>query len=221
MSELLNQRIVILRTPALRATRDPFDGPGASELETAAQSFAERAVGMTVERDENPTSSTINAPQNDPTVLSFAPAMPMKLIEALEADTAPAAAVTWGVKAVGADISPFTGSGVNRFGPGAGIDATHPAFAGVDLVTKSRAPAAPMTTNGHGTHCAETIFGRDLGGPADRLARGVQKAVIGKVLGGPEWRQQRHTCLGNAVGSRQWRPRHLHVIGNGPPRLGG
>jgi hypothetical protein len=37
--------------------------------------------------------------------------MPMKLIEPLEADAAPAASVTWGVKAVGADTSPFTGAG--------------------------------------------------------------------------------------------------------------
>jgi subtilisin family serine protease len=188
MSERLNQNIVILRAPALRATRDPFDGPSAPGLESAVQGVAERAVGMTVERDENPSSSTINALRNDPTVLSFAPTMPMKLIEPLKADAAPAAApVTWGVKAVGADTSPFTGAGVTVSVLDTGIDADHPAFAGVDLVTKDFTGAGSAEDdNGHGTHCAGTIFGRDLGGQRIGVARGVQRALIGKVLGGPD-----------------------------------
>lgn len=187
MSERLNQNIVILRAPALRATRDPFDGPSAPGLESAVQGVAERAVGMTVERDENPSSSTINALRNDPTVLSFAPTMPMKLIEPLEANAAPAAPVTWGVKAVGADTSPFTGAGVTVSVLDTGIDADHPAFAGVDLVTKDFTGAGSAEDdNGHGTHCAGTIFGRDLAGQRIGVARGVQRALIGKVLGGPD-----------------------------------
>jgi subtilisin family serine protease len=187
MSEKLNQKIVILRAPALRATRDPFEGPSAAGLESAVQGVAERAVGMTVERDENPSSSTINALRNDPTVLGFAPTMPMKLIEPLEADAAPSdAPATWGVKAVGADTTPFTGAGVTVSVLDTGIDADHPAFAGVDLVTKDFTGAGSAEDdNGHGTHCAGTIFGRDVGGQRIGVARGVQKALIGKVLGGP------------------------------------
>ena len=165
MPDLFNQKIVILRAPSLRATRDPFDGPGAPGLESAAQSIAERAVGMTVETIDNPSSSAINALRNDPTVLSIPPTMPMKLIEPLKADAAPAAAVTWGVKAVGADTSPFTGAGVTVSVLDTGIDAAHPAFAGVNLVTKDFTGAGSADDdNGHGTHCAGTIFGRDLNG---------------------------------------------------------
>jgi subtilisin family serine protease len=186
MPELLKQKIVVLRAPALRATRDPFDGPAARGLETAGQNIAERAVGMTVELDENPSDGTINALQSDPTVLGFAPTMPMKLIEPFAADAAPAADVTWGVKAVGADTSPFTGAGVTVSVLDTGIDADHPAFAGVNLVTKDFTGAGSAEDdNGHGTHCAGTIFGRDLDGQRIGVARGVQKAVIGKVLGGP------------------------------------
>jgi hypothetical protein len=65
MSTLLNQKIVILRAPALGATRDPFDGPGAAPgLESAVRNIGERAVGMTVEKDENPSSSTLKALRN-------------------------------------------------------------------------------------------------------------------------------------------------------------
>ena len=37
--------------------------------------------------------------------------------------------------------------------------------------------------DGHGTHCAGTIFGRDVDGRRIGIATGVQKALIGKVLG--------------------------------------
>lgn len=141
---------------------------------------------MTVELDENPSDDTVKALQNDPTVLGFAPAMPMKLIEPFAADAAPAAAVTWGVKAVGADASPFTGAGVTVSVLDTGIDADHPAFAGVNLVTKDFTGAgSAKDDHGHGTHCAGTIFGRDLDGQRIGVAPGVQKALIAKVLGGP------------------------------------
>jgi subtilisin family serine protease len=184
MTSTLHQRFIILRAPALQATRDPFDGAGGA---ASTMAFAESAAGMTVERDDNPSSATINALQKDPTVLSFAPAMPMKLIEPLKAQTAPAAAATWGVKAVGADKSPFDGAGVTLAVLDTGINSTHPAFAGVDLVTKDFTGAGSAADdNGHGTHCAGTIFGRDIDGQRIGVARGVQKALIGKVLGGPK-----------------------------------
>ncbi|UYY83103.1 S8 family serine peptidase [Arthrobacter sp. YA7-1] len=67
-----------------------------------------------------------------------------------------------------------------------GIDADHPAFAGVQLTTKDFTGAGSAEDdNGHGTHCAGTIFGRDLDGQRIGVARGVKKALIGKVLGGP------------------------------------
>jgi subtilisin family serine protease len=45
---------------------------------------------------------------------------------------------------------------------------------------------------GHGTHCAGTIFGRDVAGQRIGIARGVTRALIGKVLddngsGRSEW----------------------------------
>src|SRR5688572_4541977 len=47
-------------------------------------------------------------------VVALAPVMPMKLIAPVEISqvTAPAAGPTWGVKAVRADTSPFTGAGI-------------------------------------------------------------------------------------------------------------
>lgn len=64
-----------------------------------------------------------------------------------------------------------------------GIDAGHPAFEGVELISRNFTQDAPEDLHGHGTHCAATIFGRDVGGQRIGVARGIRKALIGKVLG--------------------------------------
>jgi len=115
-----------------------------------------------------------------------APVMPMRLIEpvATNAEVAAAAGPAWGIKAVGADESPFDGSGIVVAVLDTGIDPNHPAFTGVDLGTrKNFTQEGDDDQHGHGTHCAGTFFGRDVNGTRIGVARGVKKAVIGKVLG--------------------------------------
>jgi subtilisin family serine protease len=118
-------------------------------------------------------------------VRAIAPVMPMKLIRPLGGAEVAAAAgqVAWGVKAVGADASPFDGSGVVVAVLDTGIDPTHPAFAGVQLERRNFTEAGEDDEDGHGTHCAGSIFGRDVNGTRIGIARGVGKALIGKVLG--------------------------------------
>jgi subtilisin family serine protease len=122
-----------------------------------------------------------------PDVLAIAPVIPMKLIApvAMSAQPEPAnATVTWGVRAVGADTSPFTGNGIVVAVLDTGIDPNHPAFAGVELVRKNFTDASDDDDHGHGTHCAGTIVGRAVNNTRIGVAPGVQKAMIGKVLGG-------------------------------------
>jgi subtilisin family serine protease len=121
---------------------------------------------------------------DDPEFEAAAPSMPMKLIgPTATAAASSAAGVAWGVTAVGADTSPFDGSGVVVAVLDTGIDATHPAFAGVNLIEKDFTGEGNGDRQGHGTHCAGTIFGRDVNGMRIGIARGVRKALIGKVLG--------------------------------------
>jgi subtilisin family serine protease len=98
-------------------------------------------------------------------------------------DPAAAGASTWGVAAVGADASPRSGAGVVVSILDTGIDAAHPAFTGVELIEEDFSDSGNGDGQGHGTHCAGTVFGRDVDSTRIGIAPGVTKALIGKVLG--------------------------------------
>jgi len=176
------QRHIILRT-ARPATRDPFLGPSAAPAGAAAAGPAEMKVDI-----DDIDLSKVSALTRQADVVAVAPAMPMKLVMPVatpaDAAAAPAAGTTtWGVTAVGADTSPFDGTGVIVAVLDTGIDKTHPAFAGVTITEKDFSGDGNGDTNGHGTHCAGTIFGRDVAGTRIGVARGVNQVLIGKVIG--------------------------------------
>lgn len=117
----------------------------------------------------------------DPQVAVATKKMPIKLIKPMGgADQS--AQPAWGIRAVGADKSDWTGKDVVVAVLDTGIDDDHPAFAGMDITAKDFTGAGAGDQVGHGTHCAGTIFGRDVDGERIGVARGVQSAFIGKVL---------------------------------------
>ena len=97
--------------------------------------------------------------------------------------TAAAPPISWGVEAVSALISPFDGSGVTVAVLDTGIDRSHPAFTEVEIVEEDFTGEGNGDRNGHGTHCAGTICGRDVNGTRIGVARGVTRLLVGKVLG--------------------------------------
>ncbi len=119
----------------------------------------------------------------DPEVVAISPEMPIALIRPFEVPEAEAATTAWGVEAVGAADTALTGAGVKVAVLDTGIDAGHPAFSGVALTQRDFSGSGDGDRNGHGTHCAGTIFGRDVAGTRIGVARGVDAALIGKVLG--------------------------------------
>lgn len=119
----------------------------------------------------------------DRTVVGVAPIMPTRLIQPFTADSDPSLATTWGISAVGADESRFDGAGIRVSILDTGIDADHAAFNGVELIEKDFSGSGNGDVQGHGTHCAGTVFGRDVDGIRIGVARGVETALIGKVLG--------------------------------------
>lgn len=123
--------------------------------------------------------------QRDPEVQVVAAPMPLKLIAPVGSPEVTPAATgnTWGVEAVHAHTSPFTGAGVVVAVLDTGINPNHVAFQGVQLEHRNFTQSPDDDEHGHGTHCAGTIFGRDVNGLRIGVARGVNKALIGKVLG--------------------------------------
>lgn len=119
----------------------------------------------------------------DPQVRALAPIMPTRLVPPVELSDAEASTTAWGITAVGADSSARTGAGVVVAILDTGIDAGHPAFAGVTLLEEDFTGSGNGDRQGHGTHCAGTVLGRDVGGTRIGVAPGVGKALVGKVLG--------------------------------------
>lgn len=67
---------------------------------------------------------------------------------------------TWGLQAVGADLSSYTGKGINLAVLDTGFDANHPDFAGRNVTTKSLVDGEDAAdSHGHGTHCIGTSCG--------------------------------------------------------------
>jgi subtilisin family serine protease len=172
---------IILRNPSI-ATHDVFLG---ANVAVAAETPAAASLKVEVEDIDR---QKIPAIARNRDVVAIAPAVPMRLVAPVAIEDAPALlaappAVPWGIRAVGADTTPFTGQGVVVAVLDTGIDAAHPAFAGVDLLQKDFTGEGDGDTQGHGTHCAGTIFGRASAGQRIGVAQGVERALIGKVIG--------------------------------------
>ncbi|SFM50514.1 S8 family peptidase [Nitrosomonas communis] len=173
----MKKNYIILRSPSA-ISRDTLLGP--PNLLTAEASMS-GSLSVEIEHIERRQIPALTEKRD---VLAVAPSIPMKLIAPLEVSAAPAAEdVAWGVKAVGADTSPFSGKDITVAVLDTGIDANHPAFAGVEIIEKDFTGEGNGDQHGHGTHCAGSIFGRTTEGKRIGVATGVNKALIGKVLG--------------------------------------
>lgn len=173
---MVSERYVVLRAPG-RASREVLG-------EVAGGAAGLQDVDVRVET-LGLTAGELRDAKRDPELLGVAPVMPVLLVKPLEAPE-PAAAGTgdtaWGVRAVGALDSLFTGEGVRVAVLDTGIDASHEAFRGKTIVQRDFTGEGDGDNNGHGTHCAGTIFGGTVGGLRIGVAPGISKAIIGKVL---------------------------------------
>lgn len=113
--------------------------------------------------------------------------MQTRLIEPLtwsEGEAAPPS--DWGLAAIGATTSPYTGEGITVAVLDTGILRTHPAFNHLNpeqILTRNFTGEDDLQPdgNGHGTHCAGIIFGK-LKDRRIGIAPGIERALIGKVL---------------------------------------
>ncbi len=207
-------RYIILRDLNPLSTRraTPRTGPAPLDFSFEIATRASRRAPADlpepgIEAATLPEHEAREAATRDPSVKEIARVMPTTLLAPVACDVDDAAglpAASWGIAATRADASQATGRGVSVAVLDTGIDIAHPAFQGVTLVKRDFTVEGGGSTgtaiethpnwdvNGHGTHCAGTIFGRDAGGTRIGIARGVTRALIAKVLddqgrGDTEW----------------------------------
>lgn len=178
---MMSNNYLVLRNIKVRGARSLFSGTRGRPLLNAFN---------TPEPPQPKTSTeTLNKNQlmdlgRDPEVIGIAPIMPIRLVAPIQTqDISPEEnKVSWGVKVTGAVGSPYSGKGVTVAVLDTGIDSSHEAFRGVQLIQKDFTTEGDGDKNGHGTHCAGTIFGRPKDGFRYSIAPGVQRALIGKIL---------------------------------------
>jgi subtilisin family serine protease len=180
----MSDTYTVLRDMGRSGTSEPFSG-GIEALDLGGGPVAPR-----IDRAEL-TKHEVRDLSRAPEVQAVAPVMPTTLVHPVSdddtgldhVDDAAPDGVAWGVTAVGADTSSRDGAGVTVAILDTGIDASHAAFAGMTLVQQDFSGTGDGDRQGHGTHCAGTVFGRDVEGTRIGVAPGVERALIGKVLG--------------------------------------
>ena len=178
---MATEEYVLLRAPGVKAT-DVLAG-------TQGIPAGLSVKDVNVERRDLTSAEVLEA-RNEPEMLGVAPRMPVQLVRPLQQKEAPgpgaaaadAGSTTWGLQAIGVLGSPFTGKGVTVAILDTGIKKDHEAFTGRDIVEKDFTGEGDGDKNGHGTHCAGTVFGGTVGGVRIGIAPGVDRALIGKVL---------------------------------------
>ncbi len=121
----------------------------------------------------------------DPEVVAVTAAMPTRLIAPSDSSAENDEGDAWGILAVGASGSHYSGDGVQVAVLDTGIDPDHAAFNGINITSEDfTGGGGDADENGHGTHCSGTIFGRDVDGGRIGIAKGINDVLIGRVLNG-------------------------------------
>ncbi|MEO5328168.1 MAG: S8 family serine peptidase [Magnetococcus sp. THC-1_WYH] len=173
MREMKERYVVIRRTSSAAGMPNRIIG---------ATAIASKSAWL-IEAEELKQSQASNFLTNKD-VVCLAKELPMKLISpvALE-ECSSSSGNAWGINAIKADSSNFSGSGVSVAVLDTGLANNHPAFDGIKVTRKDFTGEGDDDGNGHGTHCAGIIFGRDINGGRIGVAPGVTDVYIGKVIG--------------------------------------
>jgi subtilisin family serine protease len=172
---------MVLRDTNVEETAEPFGSP--RSMRTGPNTAAASARPTPSLKRETLSTLGVFERARQRGVEAVTASMPISLIKPFEV-AAPAQGATnvWGIDAVGATSSSFTGKGVTVAVLDTGIDRDHPAFKDVEIIERDFTGTGGGDRHGHGTHCAGTIFGRDVDNRRIGVAPGVERVLIGKIL---------------------------------------
>lgn len=197
MNNLLNT--IVIRLPEGQSAASLVAKSRGSELPT----FEDEAVGLEaiidprdvrVERmdvSEDDLRSIREEPETVGTVLDLLYDHVQPVSDEQEEEEAPTDEdyLAWGLRSIGvSDAADLTGKGVKVAILDTGIDRnwqSHPAFDTSNIVTRNFTSDDPndwADHDGHGTHCAGTVFGGSVDGKRIGVAPGISLAAIGRVL---------------------------------------
>jgi subtilisin family serine protease len=168
--------------------RGGLQGFGARSLTGAAPRAAAAPAVKVATAELSPSEAA--SERKRPGVRAVGCAMPIRLIapraRSVQSADAPAA-TAWGIESTGAASCALDGKGVTVAVLDTRLKRDHPAFAArpdafFKLQDFTDSAGTASDSNGHGSHCAGTIFGQDVGGTRIGIARGITRALIGKVL---------------------------------------
>ena len=161
-------------------------GPGV-DFQGAGGLVLDRLGVAVVDADPDQADALARAATESGPIAALERERKVHAISTEEADTAVAvdeSVFTWGLQAVGAQLSTATGAGIRVAVLDTGFDLVHPDFAGREITTKSFVPGeSAQDGHGHGTHCVGTSCGpREPGdGPGYGIASAAE-IYAGKVL---------------------------------------
>jgi subtilisin family serine protease len=161
--------------------------PGSSRFQQLAAETDDRGPRLLVEAmDDRDVQDRMRSDR----YVVHAPEIPIQAIAPVAAagggGRPPDETCSWGIKAVGADTCEYDGSGVTVAILDSGIDLEHAAFAPIRdrIEVTDYSGAGPGDGTGHGTHCAGTICGADVGGVRIGIARNLARLLVGRVFDG-------------------------------------
>ena len=128
--------------------------------------------------------------------------VPLRLVNSEQGARVPAGLhIPWGIQAVRADRTNLSGKGVKLALLDSGINREHAAFHGLEIKFKNFTDEDNSAYWDHGTHCASIAFGQNVDGQRIGIARGIEQAIVGKVV---HSRHNDHSDASVLVDALQW-----------------
>jgi len=160
----------------------PWENLSSNELTKKPGNITRGSLGVEILKVDLSEAVDVRREQE---VQAVAPSMPCRAIAPRpmgDESSVVDEAIPWGVRAVGAAETRYTGQGITVAILDSGIDPIHSAFSHIELIERNFTDEGKEDELGSGTNYAGIVFGRLAGRERIGVATGVERALIGKII---------------------------------------